>query len=263
MVPWAARYPRAQTTQRPSSRSTEPRTWLRARVPAARSSSSSTPRAAWQDDDLHQSGARRCRSTRSSASCSLTATRSRAMWPPSLGLERSPHACRRLARRREERDREETIEEISTVHSSGLSILVLASSPLHTEILEPKRVADAIIGARDDYDWVILDMHPDYGPLNQALFEQADRILIPVTPDVPCIRAAIQFREVAIELDIRDRLSVVINRANSGVAAADVQRVVDLRTSPVSDRPECSSSAPPTKESPRWSASPRPRWSRI
>jgi pilus assembly protein CpaE len=107
-----------------------------------------------------------------------------------------------------------------------MSVLALASSPLHTEILEPTRVASLILGAREKYDWVILDMHPDYGPLNQALFRQADRILIPVTPDVPCIRAAVQFREVAVELNIRERLTVVINRYNSGVAASDVQRVV-------------------------------------
>src|SRR5664279_4916175 len=104
----------------------------------------------------------------------------------------------------------------------------MAESPLHTETLEPKRVADAIIAARESYDWVILDMHPDYGPLNQALFEQADRILVPVTPDVPCIRAAVQFREVAAELGIRDHLSMVINRANSGVSPSDVERVVDI-----------------------------------
>jgi Flp pilus assembly CpaE family ATPase len=71
-------------------------------------------------------------------------------------------------------------------------------------------------------------MHPDYGPLNQALFDQADTILVPVTPDVPCIRAAVQFRELAVELEIRDRLVMVINRANSGVAAGDVERVVAI-----------------------------------
>jgi MinD-like ATPase involved in chromosome partitioning or flagellar assembly len=122
----------------------------------------------------------------------------------------------------------ERVEEIATLHSSGLSVLVMSESPLHTEVLEPKRVADAICAARHSYDWLILDMHPDYGPLNQALFEQADRIIVPVTPDIPCIRAAIQFREVATELNLRDRMSVVVNRANSGVPTDDLVRVVDL-----------------------------------
>jgi MinD-like ATPase involved in chromosome partitioning or flagellar assembly len=145
---------------------------------------------------------------------------------PSLGLA-SPRTLARAWRDAEQTGAEETITQIASVHaSSGVSVLVLASTPLHTEILEPKRVAAAINAAREDYDWVILDMHPDYGPLNQALFQQADTILVPVTPDVPCIRAAVQFREVAVELDIRDRLTVVINRSNSGVAASDVQRVV-------------------------------------
>ena len=122
----------------------------------------------------------------------------------------------------------ETFAQIATVHSSGVGVLVMAESPLHTEILEPQRVADAVAQARQSYDFVILDMHPDYGPLNQALFALASTILVPVTPDVPCIRAAVQFREVAAELGIRDRLSMVINRANSGVAPSDVERVVAI-----------------------------------
>ncbi len=146
----------------------------------------------------------------------------------SLGL----HQPKTLANAWEEPDAAgatQTLAEIATIHSSGIGVLVMAASPLHTEVLDPKRVADSIVAARDFFDWVILDMHPDYGPLNQALFEQADKILVPVTPDVPCIRAAVQFREVAIELGIRDHLSLVINRANSGVSASDVERVVGIR----------------------------------
>lgn len=122
----------------------------------------------------------------------------------------------------------ETIEQIAALHSSGLSVLVMSESPLHTEVLEPGRVGDSIGESRECYDWIILDMHPDYGPLNQALFKRADRIIVPITPDIPCIRAAIQFREVATELGMRDRMAIVVNRANSGVATADLERVMDL-----------------------------------
>jgi len=44
-------------------------------------------------------------------------------------------------------------------------------------------VAEAITAARRSYDWVIVDMHPDYGPLNQGIFERADKIIVPVTPE--------------------------------------------------------------------------------
>ena len=122
----------------------------------------------------------------------------------------------------------ESFSEIAVPHSSGVFVLVMAESPLHTEILEPKRVAEAITAARRVYDWVIVDMHPDYGPLNQVIFERADKIIVPVTPDVPAIRAAVQFREVAVELEIRERLAMVVNRANSGVSVADMERTVGM-----------------------------------
>ncbi len=118
--------------------------------------------------------------------------------------------------------------EIATRHANGISVLVMSSSPLHTEVLEPRRVAQAIALARDSFDWVIVDMHPDYGPLNQAIFAMADQILVPVTPDVPTIRAAVQFREVSCELQIRDRLALIVNRSNSGVSAGDIEKVVQV-----------------------------------
>ena len=145
----------------------------------------------------------------------------------SLGLSH-PRTLAKAWREDESTGASETLAQIATVHSSGLGVLVMSESPLHTEVLEPQRVADAVARARESYDFVILDMHPDYGPLNQALFALASKILVPVTPDVPCIRAAVQFREVAAELGLRDRLAMVINRANSGVAPSDVERVVDI-----------------------------------
>jgi MinD-like ATPase involved in chromosome partitioning or flagellar assembly len=123
---------------------------------------------------------------------------------------------------------EEVLADIAAPHLNGVSVLVLAESPLHTEILDPKRVAEAITTACRVYDWVIVDMHPDYGPLNQVVFERADKIIVPVTPDVPAIRAAVQFCEVAVELGIRDRLAMVVNRANSGVAVADIERIIGM-----------------------------------
>ena len=73
-----------------------------------------------------------------------------------------------------------------------------------------------------------IDLHPSYSAVNLAIFDDADRILVPVTPDVPAIRAAVQLRDVAIGLGCSDRLAMVINRANSGVAVADMERTVGM-----------------------------------
>ena len=122
----------------------------------------------------------------------------------------------------------ETLVELATPHPSGLSVVALTNSPLNTEILDPTRVADAIATARPKYDFIVVDLHPSYSALNMAIFEKADRILVPVTPDVPALRAAVQLRDVAIEVGLQDRLALIINRANSGVSVADMERTVGM-----------------------------------
>jgi pilus assembly protein CpaE len=121
-----------------------------------------------------------------------------------------------------------TFDEQASTHSSGLKVLPLTSSPIHTEILDPARVASALAQARRSADIVLVDLHPSYSPLNRAIFDTADRILVPVTPDLPAIRAVVKLVDVAEELGVRDRLSLVINRANSGVAIADIEKAVGL-----------------------------------
>jgi Flp pilus assembly CpaE family ATPase len=51
---------------------------------------------------------------------------------------------------------------------------------------------------------------------------------VPVTPDVPALRAAVQLRDVALETGIADRLALIVNRANSGVSVADMERTVGM-----------------------------------
>lgn len=122
----------------------------------------------------------------------------------------------------------ETLVQMATKHSSGIAVVALATNPLSHPHLVPSRVADAIMEARQEVDAVVVDMHPSYSELNLAVFAIADRILVPVTPDLPAMRAAIQLKEVATEIGVRDRLSMIINRANSGVTVADLEETVGL-----------------------------------
>jgi len=115
-----------------------------------------------------------------------------------------------------------SFDEQASAHSSGLKVVALSSSPIHTDILEPERVAQALAQARRAADVVIVDLHPSYSPLNRAVFDMADRIMVPVTPDLPAIRAVLKLVEVA------DELCIVVNRAQSGVSVADLERTVGL-----------------------------------
>lgn len=120
------------------------------------------------------------------------------------------------------------LDDLLAAHPSGMNVLVLASGPLKTSLLDPAHVAAAIDSGRRTHDVVVVDLHPDYDQLNRAVFERADRILVPVTPDVPALRAAVQLRDVAIELGFSEKLAMVINRANSGVSVGDMERTIGM-----------------------------------
>ncbi len=122
----------------------------------------------------------------------------------------------------------ESLAELASAHGSGLRVVALADSPINTEILDPAQVQAAIKAVRRTFDVIVVDLHPSYSALNQAIFDEADRILVPVTPDVPALRAAVQFLDVARTLGCRERVSVVVNRANSGVSVADMERTLGV-----------------------------------
>jgi pilus assembly protein CpaE len=122
----------------------------------------------------------------------------------------------------------EGLLDIAAVHESGVRVAALVSSPLAMTRLDPDRVGEAITAARWGADVIVVDLHPSYSEVNQVIFSVVDRIIVPVTPDLPAIRAAVQLTEVATELGIRDRLSMVVNRANSGVSVADIETAVGL-----------------------------------
>jgi pilus assembly protein CpaE len=122
----------------------------------------------------------------------------------------------------------EPLLDLATVHSSGIRVVALSTNPLHHPTIKPERVTDALSEARHAVDAIVVDMHPSYSEVNLAIFSIADRIIVPVTPDLPAMRAAIQLKEVAVEVGVRDRLAMVINRANSGVTVADMESTVGL-----------------------------------
>ena len=122
----------------------------------------------------------------------------------------------------------EGLLDIAAVHESGVRVAALVSNPLAMTRLDPERVGEALTAARWGVDVIVVDLHPSYSEINQVIFSVVDRIIVPVTPDLPAIRAAVQMTEVAKELGIHDRLSMVVNRANSGVSVADIETAVGL-----------------------------------
>lgn len=122
----------------------------------------------------------------------------------------------------------EGLLDLAAVHESGVRVVALAGNPIMAAHLAADRVAEAIAAARWGVDAIVVDLHPSYSDVNLAIFHVADRILVPVTPDLPAIRAAVQLVEVATDLGLRERLALIVNRAESGVSVSDIERTVGL-----------------------------------
>ncbi len=140
----------------------------------------------------------------------------------SLGLETAPTLADAW-RDEAEGGPTQTLTDLAAPHTSGMRVMALTGSPIHVDVLAPDRVAATIEAARRAFDVVVVDLHPSYSALNRAIFRAADRVLVPVTPDVPALRATVQFIDVSEDLGIRDRLTVLVNRANSGISVPDVE----------------------------------------
>ncbi len=126
-------------------------------------------------------------------------------------------------------DEHEPLMNLAARHGSGVRVVSLASNPLTMQVLDPERIADGLLDARSGVDAIVVDLHPSYSDINLAIFAIADRIIVPVTPDLPAIRAAVQLKEVATELGVRERLALVVNRAKSGISGADIERATGLK----------------------------------
>ena len=122
----------------------------------------------------------------------------------------------------------EGLLDVAATHDSGVRVAALVSSPLAMTRLDPERVGEALQAARWGVDVIVVDMHPSYSDVNQVVFSVADRILVPVTPDLPAIRAAVQMTEVATELGIRERLAMVSTAPTAASAVADIERAVGI-----------------------------------
>ncbi|HSL97402.1 MAG TPA: AAA family ATPase [Candidatus Deferrimicrobiaceae bacterium] len=131
----------------------------------------------------------------------------------------------------DERDGEpsRSLLDLAVTHGSGVRVVTLTNNPLTLDHLEAEQVSDAILAARTGVGAVIVDMHPSYSELNIALFAISDRILVPVTPDLPAMLAAVRLKEALTALGVVNRMALVANRANSGVPVNDIEKTLGLK----------------------------------
>jgi pilus assembly protein CpaE len=107
-------------------------------------------------------------------------------------------------------------------------VLLRPPDPLSVEKLKLKSFVDALERYRSLYEHVIVDTAPALDELNLDLLENATRILLVTTPEMGALHNTARFLGLAERLGISKKLSLVLNRSNSGISSEDLQRTLGI-----------------------------------
>jgi pilus assembly protein CpaE len=114
-------------------------------------------------------------------------------------------------------------------HASGAAVLLRPPDPLSVEKLKLRSFIDAIERYRSLYEHVIVDCAAALDELNLDLLENSTRILLVVTPEMGALHNTARFLGLARRLGHTSKISLVLNRSNSGISADDLQRTLGIQ----------------------------------
>jgi pilus assembly protein CpaE len=116
-------------------------------------------------------------------------------------------------------------------HRSGVSVLLRPPDPLFVEKLDPDSVARAITTYKVLFDDVIVDTRPSFDEATLKILDAADRILLVTTPELSACHNTARFLGIAESLGYSHKLTLIVNRANSGIDMEALQETLGMTVS--------------------------------
>jgi pilus assembly protein CpaE len=105
------------------------------------------------------------------------------------------------------------LDSILSYHPSGLRVLAAPPAPEMAEKIEPEDIKTILNLLRRTYDYVLVDSWSYLDDIVLTVMDLADRILLVMTPEIPSIKSAKQFFEVAEALQFPlDRIDLILNK---------------------------------------------------
>jgi pilus assembly protein CpaE len=110
------------------------------------------------------------------------------------------------------------LDQVMVTHKSGVQVLTGPGRPEEAEHITAQHVEDILQYLPRVFDYVIVDCSPSYDERMLRVLDQADLLLLVLTPEVGAIRNTGYFLDLAKALGYReDKIILVLNRANSNV----------------------------------------------
>jgi len=126
----------------------------------------------------------------------------------------------------------ELLDDVVLSHSTGLKLLLAPPQPELADAITPEMVTEIIKGLKRLFKLVIIDTNCKLNDATMAVLDNADYVLMVTTPELPAVKSAKLFLELAELLEFGpNRLGVVINRANlpGGINPKQIGKVLKLK----------------------------------
>jgi pilus assembly protein CpaE len=120
---------------------------------------------------------------------------------------------------------QEGVEQVLTPHESGIRVLLNPVNPIEAELIQAHHIAQILPILVQSHAYAIVDCPTSYDEQTLQLLEQADAIMLVVTPEIGAIKNTGYFLAIAKELGIAlEKVYLVLNRADSdvGITAEEV-----------------------------------------
>lgn len=124
------------------------------------------------------------------------------------------------------------LDQVLITHKSGIRVLQNPIHPEEAELIAPDHVERLLKFLAEMYDYVIVDCQPSYDERMLVALEQADDIMLVITPEIGPIKNTSHFLSLAGKLGIAlDKVHLILNRANSdvGIGVAEIERTLRHR----------------------------------
>jgi pilus assembly protein CpaE len=120
----------------------------------------------------------------------------------------------------------EAVRDALQPHASGVRVLPVPDEPTLVELIPPLLPARLVEVCKTLADYVVVDTAPALDDTTLHVLDVADRVLVVLTPEVSAVRHAARLLRLAPHLGLDDRLLLVLNRANSGLATEHVAEML-------------------------------------
>ena len=125
----------------------------------------------------------------------------------------------------------DVIKQIAYQHPSGVQILLSPTYSDTAERVSPRSLERLFLLLRRMASLVLVDLPTSYEDKTLTMLELADEILLVVTPEMSVVANTTRFLEVAGQLELEDKVRIVINRSTSpsGMTPTQVRQVFGAR----------------------------------